>query len=168
MSSTLIGKTSQLFPPGDFAGRNLEFWNPRLGIPGVGGGGIGVREMEGHEDDAPNVLFRPTTDGAWQSRAQLSMFLHICPYCAAGRGFYLVVEKGKATDIEYMLEHPTSQGALCPKGNAALEIIDHPERLRYPLKRTGEGCWNKRSRHLYPCSGILVHHPPLKLYSLRR
>ncbi len=68
-----------------------------------------------------------------------SLVSTICPYCATGCGFYLVVEKSKATGIEYMLEHPSSQGALCPKGNAALEIIDHPERLRYPLKRKGEG-----------------------------
>jgi formate dehydrogenase major subunit len=68
----------------------------------------------------------------------------VCPYCAAGCGFYIVVEKGRATGIEYMPEHPASQGALCPKGNAALEILYHQDRLRYPLKRDGEG-WRRIS-----------------------
>jgi len=63
----------------------------------------------------------------------------ICPYCAAGCGFYIAVEKGRATGIEYMPEHPANEGALCPKGNAALEIIYHQDRLRYPMKRKGEG-----------------------------
>ncbi len=63
----------------------------------------------------------------------------ICPYCAAGCGFYITVEKEKATGIEYMLEHPASEGALCPKGNAALEILYHEDRLRHPLKRKGDG-----------------------------
>jgi formate dehydrogenase major subunit len=51
---------------------------------------------------------------------------------------YLVVEKGKATGIEYMADHPTNEGALCPKGNAVLEFLNHEDRLRYPLKRVGE------------------------------
>ena len=71
----------------------------------------------------------------------------ICPYCAAGCGFYITVEKEKATGIEYMLDHPSSEGALCPKGNAALEILYHEDRLRYPLKRKGDGwariSWNE-------------------------
>jgi len=62
----------------------------------------------------------------------------ICPYCAAGCGFYITVEKEKATGIEYMLDHPSSEGALCPKGNAALEILYHEDRLCYPLKRKGD------------------------------
>jgi len=62
----------------------------------------------------------------------------ICPYCAVGCGMYLVVEKGKASGIEYMADHPTNEGALCPKGNAVLEFLNHEERLKYPLKRVGE------------------------------
>ena len=42
----------------------------------------------------------------------------LCPYCAVGCGMYLEVEKGKATGIEYMTDHPACEGALCPKGNA--------------------------------------------------
>ncbi|NPV61570.1 MAG: formate dehydrogenase subunit alpha [Methanotrichaceae archaeon] len=62
----------------------------------------------------------------------------VCPYCAVGCGFYIVVEKGKAIGIEYMTEHPTCEGALCPKGNAVLEFLNHEERLKYPLKRAGD------------------------------
>ncbi len=63
----------------------------------------------------------------------------VCPYCGAGCGFYITVEKERATGIEYMPEHPASQGALCSKGNAALEVLRHEDRLRYPLKRKGDG-----------------------------
>ncbi len=51
---------------------------------------------------------------------------------------YLAVEKGIATGIEYMTDHPACEGALCPKGNAVLEVLNHEERLKYPLKRVGE------------------------------
>ncbi len=63
----------------------------------------------------------------------------VCPYCGAGCGFFIAVEKERATGIEYMPDHPVSEGALCSKGNAALEILYHPERLTSTLKRKGDG-----------------------------
>jgi formate dehydrogenase (coenzyme F420) alpha subunit len=63
----------------------------------------------------------------------------ICPYCAAGCGLFVAVEKERITGIEYMPEHPASEGALCSKGNAALEVIYHEDRLRHPMKRKGDG-----------------------------
>jgi len=59
----------------------------------------------------------------------------LCPYCAVGCGLYLEVEKGKAIGLEYMADHPACQGALCPKGNSVLEVLNHEERLKYPLKK---------------------------------
>ena len=63
----------------------------------------------------------------------------VCPYCGAGCGFFIAVEKERATGMEYMPDHPVSEGSLCSKGNAALEILYHQERLTSPLKRKGEG-----------------------------
>jgi formate dehydrogenase alpha subunit len=63
----------------------------------------------------------------------------LCPYCAVGCGLYLVVDKGQAVGIEYMTDHPTCEGALCPKGNAVLEVLNHEERLKYPMKKSGDG-----------------------------
>ncbi len=57
----------------------------------------------------------------------------VCPYCAAGCGFYIT-----PNGMGYMRDHPVNEGSLCPKGNASLEIIEHPERLRYPLLRSGD------------------------------
>ncbi len=63
----------------------------------------------------------------------------LCPYCAVGCGLYLVVDKARAVGVEYMADHPTCEGALCPKGNAVLEVLNHEERLRYPMKKAGDG-----------------------------
>ena len=67
----------------------------------------------------------------------------VCPYCALGCGFYIKIKEG-GLGIEYMLDHPTNEGSLCAKGNASLEIINHPDRLRYPLKKTEAG-WSRIS-----------------------
>src|SRR5512137_79392 len=66
-----------------------------------------------------------------------SLVSTICPYCAAGCGLYVAVEKGRATGIEYMVEHPANEGSLCPKGNAALEVVYNEDRQLYPMKRNG-------------------------------
>jgi len=74
----------------------------------------------------------------------------VCPYCGCGCGFYIVTEEGVARNIEYMPEHPVCQGALCPKGNAALEIVYHADRLRYPMKRENDSwkriTWDEATR----------------------
>lgn len=57
----------------------------------------------------------------------------ICTYGAEGCGFYTLVEKGKALNIEYMKNHPVNEGGLCLKGNAVLDIIYHPRRIYSPL-----------------------------------
>ena len=58
----------------------------------------------------------------------------ICPYCGVGCGLWITVEDAAITGLEYMTDHPTNEGALCPKGNACLDIVYHSDRLRYPLK----------------------------------
>lgn len=64
-----------------------------------------------------------------------SLVPSICPYCGVGCGLDLVVNDGIVTGLEYMKEHPTNEGALCPKGNACLETVYHRERLLYPMKK---------------------------------
>jgi anaerobic selenocysteine-containing dehydrogenase len=46
-----------------------------------------------------------------------------------------VVEEGRFVALEPDPLHPTGQ-ALCAKGRAAPELVYHPDRLLYPLKRT--------------------------------
>ncbi|MEJ2717275.1 MAG: molybdopterin-dependent oxidoreductase [Deltaproteobacteria bacterium] len=45
-------------------------------------------------------------------------------------------------------DSPTSKGYLCPKGRAAPELLYHPDRLLYPLRRAGkrgENSWQRIS-----------------------
>jgi anaerobic selenocysteine-containing dehydrogenase len=47
------------------------------------------------------------------------------------------VEDGKIVRVEGMHEHPLNEGVLCPKGEAAVEYVYAPDRLKYPMKRNG-------------------------------
>jgi len=71
-----------------------------------------------------------------------------CGLCGGGCGVIATVEDGIITRIEGDPEHPVSKGQLCPRGQASLEFLYHPDRLKYPLKRAGEkgeGKWQRIS-----------------------
>ena len=58
-----------------------------------------------------------------------------CALCISRCGAIARTENGRFVALEPDPAHPTGQ-ALCAKGRAAPELVYHPERLRYPLKRT--------------------------------
>lgn len=58
-----------------------------------------------------------------------------CTLCYHSCGTKVTVEDGVAVKIEGLESHPLNKGKLCPKGEAALENIYHPDRLKYPMKR---------------------------------
>ena len=53
----------------------------------------------------------------------------ICPYCGVGCGQLVWHRDGKVLAIEGDAQSPISQGTLCPKGAASLELLTHPQRL---------------------------------------
>ena len=77
----------------------------------------------------------------------------VCPLCAAGcavivrvmeadvetmrNGQAGVVTMAVAKKLEGKPTDPISQGGLCARGQAAIQITYHPDRLTQPLKRTG-------------------------------
>jgi anaerobic selenocysteine-containing dehydrogenase len=58
-----------------------------------------------------------------------------CAMCISRCGAVAVVEDGRFVALEPDPSHPTGQ-ALCAKGRAAPELVYHPDRLLYPLRRT--------------------------------
>ena len=53
---------------------------------------------------------------------------------------------GKLVKVTGDPESLTSRGYLCVKGRAAPELLYHPDRLKYPLKRVGARGENKWQR----------------------
>lgn len=58
-----------------------------------------------------------------------------CHLCSAGCGVLVRVADGKAVKLEGNPMHPINQGSLCPKGQAAPELLYNPDRLTSPMKR---------------------------------
>ena len=63
-------------------------------------------------------------------------------------GVLVHVRDGRVTKIEGDPEHPFTKGFVCIKSQAQPQLIYHPDRLKYPLKRVGErgsGKWERIS-----------------------
>lgn len=58
-----------------------------------------------------------------------------CALCISHCGATAVIENSRFTALEPNPSHPTGK-ALCAKGRAAPELVYHPNRLLYPMKRT--------------------------------
>jgi anaerobic selenocysteine-containing dehydrogenase len=61
-----------------------------------------------------------------------------CAMCPAGCGVLVRTREHKANKIEGNPLHPVNQGALCARGQAGLQVLYNPDRLKGPIKRAGE------------------------------
>ncbi|MFH1381603.1 MAG: molybdopterin-dependent oxidoreductase [Chloroflexota bacterium] len=71
-----------------------------------------------------------------------------CRGCHGGCGVLVHVQDGRITRIEGDPSFPTNHGSMCSRGLAFLQLVYHPDRLHYPLKRAGnkgEGKWQRIS-----------------------
>jgi anaerobic selenocysteine-containing dehydrogenase len=61
-----------------------------------------------------------------------------CNLCEAICGLILQVEDGAVTSLRGDPDDPLSRGYLCPKAFALLDVSTDPDRLRRPMRRTGD------------------------------
>jgi len=71
-----------------------------------------------------------------------------CRLCYNSCGVLVHLNGDRIVRVTGDTQNPVSKGRLCPKGMASLEYLNHPDRLKYPLKRAGErgaGSWQRVS-----------------------
>ena len=87
------------------------------------------------------------TDAASPATAsQRTILKSVCRSCHGGCGVNLHVEDGRLVKVEGDRASPLNKGRLCPIGTSTLDIVYHPDRLQYPMRRTGargEGKWER-------------------------
>jgi thiosulfate reductase/polysulfide reductase chain A len=67
-----------------------------------------------------------------------------CEMCVNKCSIIAVVENGRIQKLNPNLESPRSRGMVCARGNAGLQQVYDPSRLKRPLIRAGlrgEGKW---------------------------
>jgi anaerobic selenocysteine-containing dehydrogenase len=61
-----------------------------------------------------------------------------CNLCEAICGLEITVEHGAIADLRGDALDPLSHGHICPKGNALIDLHADPDRLKSPIRRTGD------------------------------
>ena len=61
-----------------------------------------------------------------------------CGLCRAGCGLRVRVVDGRAVKVEGNPESPVNRGGVCARGQAGLQLLYHPDRVRAPRRRVGQ------------------------------
>lgn len=89
---------------------------------------------------APQALAAAPAPPQWESR------FGVCDMCFNRCGLIARVEKGVIKKLDPNPKFTKSRGMLCARGNAGVDQVYDPERLKTPLLRTGtrgEGKWKE-------------------------
>lgn len=77
---------------------------------------------------------RPPEEGL---PGQYLWYASTCRMCPAGCGIIVRVSNGRGLKIEGNPLHPLNRGKLCARGQAGLQVLYHPDRLRNAVRQTG-------------------------------
>jgi formate dehydrogenase major subunit len=70
----------------------------------------------------------------------------VCPFCGVGCGQVVSSRGGKVIHIEGDPDHPVSEGTLCSKGAAGIQVVNNSRRLQKVLYRKPNGAaWEEKS-----------------------
>ncbi|WP_456468521.1 molybdopterin-dependent oxidoreductase [Archaeoglobus sp.] len=92
------------------------------------------------------IKFQPKSYAeATTASGEVKFVPSICAMCPAACSIQVEVRDGKVYRIHGTPEHPINNGKICARGNAGVERLYNPDRLKKPLIRTGEkGTWSFR------------------------
>jgi len=62
-----------------------------------------------------------------------------CAECSAGCGLHVKTREGRPIKLEGNPEHPSNAGTLCSRGQAGLQALYNPDRLKAPMARNAAG-----------------------------
>ncbi|MCL5959609.1 MAG: molybdopterin-dependent oxidoreductase [Chloroflexi bacterium] len=72
------------------------------------------------------------------SDSNMEVVKTICDRCHCACGVLAYVKDGRVMKVEGDPDYPQNQGMMCPKGLSVTQLLYSPDRIKYPLKRTGE------------------------------
>ena len=70
----------------------------------------------------------------------------VCPFCGVGCGQVVASRGDRVVNIEGDPAHPVSEGTLCSKGAAGIQVVNNPRRLQKVLYRAPGGtAWEEKT-----------------------
>ncbi|MFN0181974.1 MAG: molybdopterin-dependent oxidoreductase [Gemmatimonadales bacterium] len=76
-----------------------------------------------------------------------TVYASTCTECATGCGVHVKTREARAIKLEGNPSHPINAGTICARGQAGLQGLYNPGRLRFPMAKVGEAhreiLWNE-------------------------
>jgi anaerobic selenocysteine-containing dehydrogenase/Fe-S-cluster-containing dehydrogenase component len=108
-----------------------------LSVLGVTGAGAAV--LSGCSTDRVQKLIPYLVQSEDQVPGVATWYASTCTECPAGCGLHVKTREGRAIKLEGNPDHPVNRGKLCSRGQAALQGLYNPGRLKGPMARTAPG-----------------------------
>ena len=112
--------------------------DPDIPATGCGGGGGGGTGGNGFDDVISETIVDGTTKGYSQDgKTERTMIPSACWQCVARDGIVAHVEDGRLVHLEGNPKLKRTNGKLCARGQGGVGQVYDPDRLLFPMKRTG-------------------------------
>ena len=108
-----------------------------LTVLGVTGGGAAA--LSGCSTDRIQKLIPYLVQSEDQVPGVATYYASTCTECAAGCGLHVKTREARAIKLEGNPNHPINRGALCSRGQAALQGLYNPGRIKGPMARNADG-----------------------------
>jgi anaerobic selenocysteine-containing dehydrogenase len=103
-----------------------------LGLGAAGGAVLGIQGGRILSELGVSMQLPPRVPGGPEKH-----ILSVCRLCPGGCGIRARCIANRAVKLEGNPLHPINAGRLCPKGQAGLQSLYHPDRIQSPLRRVG-------------------------------
>lgn len=107
-----------------------------LKLLGVGGA---TAAISGCSSGSPEKLIPYLIPAEEIVPGQATFYATVCRECPAGCGMLVKTMEGRAIKVEGNPDHPVNRGRLCARGQASLQGLYNPDRIRQPLKKGADG-----------------------------
>ncbi|HEU4475005.1 MAG TPA: hypothetical protein VFR72_09200, partial [Gemmatimonadales bacterium] len=108
-----------------------------LTVLGVSAGG-GAMALSGCSTDRVQKLVPYLVQSEDQVPGVATWYASTCTECPTGCGVHVRTREGRAVKLEGNPEHPINQGKLCSRGQAALQGLYNPGRIKAPMARSAD------------------------------
>ncbi|HEX5632276.1 MAG TPA: hypothetical protein VFX50_03575, partial [Gemmatimonadales bacterium] len=104
----------------------------------LGTTGAGAAVLSGCSTDKVEKLVPYLVQSEDQVPGVSTFYASTCTECNAGCGLHVRTREGRAIKLEGNPEHPVNAGRLCARGQAGLQGLYNPGRLKGPMQRQGD------------------------------
>jgi anaerobic selenocysteine-containing dehydrogenase/Fe-S-cluster-containing dehydrogenase component len=109
----------------------------------LGASGAGAVALSGCATDRVEKLIPYLVQSEDQIPGVATWYAGSCTECPTGCGVHVRTREGRAVKLEGNPEHPINKGKLCSRGQAALQGLYNPGRLKGPMARGADGRWQE-------------------------